>query len=277
MITMEYYENRAKGTVGSSRIRGDWLCKNSNGQIEKYGVGKHYDVLIFQKAYWEEMLKHYDGIKIFDICDPDWLEYRPVVEMINSCDGVVTSSEALADQIRKFDIHNKPVLCIPDRVDMEWSNPKKGKHVGQAKSCVYFGYSSNTHVLDSAVDSIARRGMQLTVISDSPYFRNDKFVKYDEETVNEEIIKHDIVVLPKAPSSDYRFQFKSNNKTIQSWALRMPVACNANDLDRLMDGEAREKEAEEKYQEVLAKWDVKHSVDEYLEFINLLTKRRQHV
>ena len=91
----------------------------------------------------------------------------------------------------------------------------------------------------------------------------------------------DLTVVPPGKlallnSNQIVFEFKSNNKTIQSWALRMPVACNANDLDRLMDGEAREKESEEKYQEVLAKWDIKHSVKEYLDFINLLKKRRQN-
>ena len=266
---MEYYENRSKGSVGSSRIRGDWLVKNWP-EAEHYAVGKKYDVLIFQKAYWEEMLRNYNGIKIFDICDPDWLEFRPVVETIRLCDGVVTSSEALAEQIRKFDIDNKPVLCIPDRLDFEWSKPIRGKHEGVAKSCVYFGYSSNAHVLDSAIDGIARRGMKLTVISEKPYHTCDKFIEYDPETVNAEIIKHDVVVLPRASSTDYRFQFKTNNKTIQSWALRMPVAVTGVDLDRFLDGEEREKEAELRYNEVHQKWGIDLSVKEYQNFINLI-------
>lgn len=267
MITMEYFDNRKPGSVGSSRIRGDWIAKYWD-ECEMFKTGVEYDVLIFQKAYWKEMVESFDGKKFFDICDPDWLDHRPVVNMINLCDGVVTSTEALAEQIRKFDINGKPVICIPDRVDLEWSKPVKQLHKGKAKSVVYFGYSSNANrVLDMAVDGLRRRGLSLTVISDSPYHSNDFFVKYEEDTVNEEIIRHDIVLLPQAPSSNYRFQFKSNNKTIQSWALGMPVATNGEELDRFLDADERNKEVKIRLQEVKDKWDVNLSVKEWKKFI----------
>jgi hypothetical protein len=271
-ISMQYYDNRKKGTVGSSRIRADWVVENSDGLFEKYKIGEKYDCLIFQKAYWEDMVKNFDGIKIFDICDPDWLDHRPVIEMIRNCDGVTTSTERLAEQIRQFDIGGKPVLCIPDRLDFEWSKPVKPLHEGRAISAVWFGYSNNSHVLDSAVDGLNRRGIKLTVISDKPYHGNDFFIPYDEETINEEIIKHDIVLLPKASSSDYRFQFKSNNKTIQSWALGMPVATNGEELDRFLSADERNKEVELRMKEVHDKWDIKLSVKEYINFINSIKK-----
>lgn len=269
LITMEFFENRKPGTVGSSRIRGDWIAKYWD-ECEPYQIGKKYDALIFQKAYWKDMVENFDGLKIFDICDPDWLEPRPVVEMINRCDGVVISTEALAKQLRKFDI-SVPVVCIPDRVDLEWSKPVKRLHKGKAKSVVYFGYSTNARVvLDSAVNGLRKRGLSLTVISDMPFHSNDYFVEYDPDTVNEEIISHDIVLLPKAPSSNYRFQFKSNNKTIQSWALGMPVATNGEELDRFMDGGEREKERVRRLEEVREKWDVRLSVKEWKKFISKL-------
>lgn len=274
MITMEYHDNRRAGSVGSSRIRGQWIADNWD-ECEMFGVGKTYDTLIFQKAYWQEMVDNFKGLKVFDLCDPDWLDHRPVVSMINKCDGIVTSTPALAEQIKKFDIGDRPVTCIPDRVDLKWSKPVKLLHEGKAKSVVYFGYSGNARdVLDMAIDGLRRRGLRLTVISDSPYHSNDFFVKYEPDTVNEEIIRHDIVLLPQAPSSNYRFQFKSNNKTLQSWALGMPVATNGEDLDRFMDADERNKEVKLRFEEVKSKWDIKYSVEEWKKFIELLKAKK---
>lgn len=275
-IGMEYYENRKKGSVGSSRIRGDFVIEASKGQFSNYRVGEEYDVLVFQKAYWKEMVKEFQGIKIFDICDPDWLDNRPVVEMIRYCDGVTTSTEKLAEQIRKFDIGGKPVICIPDRLDFKWSKPVKPFHEGRATSAVWFGYSNNAHVLDSAVDGLAKRGIRLTVIADRAYHTCDSFVLYEADTVNSEIIKHDLVILPKGGSADYRFQFKSNNKTIQSWALGMPVATNGEELDRFLSADERNKESKLRLDEVHEKWDVSVSVEEYKKFIELLVQRRKN-
>lgn len=273
-VSMEYYESRKKGSVGSSRIRSEWLVNNSNGVFENYQVGRKYDVIVFQKAYWQEMVKNFEGIKIFDICDPDWMDNRPVIEMIRNCDGVITSTEKLAEQIRLFDIGGKLVKCIPDRLDFKWSEPVKQLHEGRATSAVWFGYGQNSHVLDSAMDGLARRGIKLTVISDRSYVGADQFVEYDQETVNQEIVKHDLVLLPKGGSADYRFQFKSNNKTIQSWALGMPVAVNGEEVDRFLSAEERNKERELRLTEVHQKWDVKLSVQEYQEVINSLQRRR---
>jgi len=275
LISMQFYDNRPKGSVGSSRIRGDWIAKYWD-ECELYSTGKRYDVLIFQKAYWEEMVKRFKGIKVFDACDPDWLEHRPVIEVIRNCDGVVTSSEALAKQIRKFDIGGKPVMCIPDRVDLEWSKPVHGVHTGEAKSCVYFGYSGNARVvLDSAIDSLRKYGIELTVISDQPYHSADHFVRYDVETVNEEIVNHDFVLLPPAPSNNYRFKFKSNNKTIQSKALGMPVVHRGDDLKKYMSGKEREKARKQGLEEVKKLWDVRLSVVAYKKFIKRLIDKRR--
>lgn len=69
IITMEYLENRPLNSVGSSRIRGRWLAENWD-ECSLYTTGKKYDFLIFQKAYWDTMLQNFNGLKIFDLCDP---------------------------------------------------------------------------------------------------------------------------------------------------------------------------------------------------------------
>lgn len=263
IVTMEQYDNRRKGSVGSSRIRGEWMIKYWDSlELYKMAVAD-YQFMIFQKAYWKEMVTRYSGIKIFDICDPDWLDNRPVVEMIEYCDACVTSSDRLAEQIRLFDIGDKPVVCIPDRIDFDWSAPVKEKHEGEIKSVVWFGYSTSSSILDKAVNSLKKRGIKLTVISDRAYINADNFIQYNHETVNAEIVKHDAVLLPPYTSETYKHQFKSNNKTVQSWALKMPVVTNADELDLWNDPIKRQKEVDEKYKQAQDFYNVKQSVDEY--------------
>ena len=59
--------------VGSSFLRVDALI-NNNTDFEKWQHGKKYDSLIFQKAYWAEMMELFDGPMILDLCDPDWIK-----------------------------------------------------------------------------------------------------------------------------------------------------------------------------------------------------------
>src|SRR3990167_32993 len=94
--TMEKIDNRPYNSIGSSRIRARWLI-NHWDEAEEYQVGGKYNVMIFQKAYWQEMLESFTGKKIFDLCDPDWLVPRPVIESIEYCDAAVTSTETLAE------------------------------------------------------------------------------------------------------------------------------------------------------------------------------------
>jgi len=66
--------NEGRKDIGSSRIRGEWLANNC-GDTEIFIQGKAYDVVIYQKAYWVEHAKLFKGIKILDLCDPDWLHW----------------------------------------------------------------------------------------------------------------------------------------------------------------------------------------------------------
>ena len=271
---MEQYDHRKPGSVGSSRIRGEWMIKYWD-ELELYQIARdYYDFIIFQKAYWREMVMSYKGIKIFDICDPDWLDNRPVVEMIEHCDAVVTSSERLAEQIRLFDVDDKPVVCIPDRIDFDWSHPIKMKHEGRIKSVVWFGYSSSNSILDKAVNSLKKRGIKLTVISDKSYRDADAFYKYDSDTVNAHIVRHDALLMPSYTNETYRHQFKSNNKTVQAWALKMPVITNSEDFDKWDDPVARQKEVDDKFKLAQDFYDVRQSVVEYKNLINLIKERQ---
>ena len=68
IITFQMRHGRAAQSIGSSVIRGDWLAA-ADSDFEIWTEGKKYDAMIFQKVYWDEFIKLYDGIKIWD---RDW-------------------------------------------------------------------------------------------------------------------------------------------------------------------------------------------------------------
>lgn len=270
LLTMEQYENRRENSVGSSRIRGRWVMKYTP-EIQQFKNGGNYDVMIYQKAYWREHMDTFKGIKIFDICDPDWFDGRPIMEVIEKVDALTVPTQALADYLKQ--LTDKPVVVIPDRIDPEDHTPVKEKHIGKMRTVVWFGYGQNQVVLDQVVNVLSKYGVKLAVISNTRYHDADVFVEYNYATFNQELIKHDAVIMPPY-QKDIRFTFKSNNKTLTSWALRMPVIAEVPDLERFIDPKEREKEAQMRYDEITTKWHVKESGREYLELINQIQKGR---
>lgn len=269
-----YYNKR---NLASSRIRGRWLIKYWK-EAEEFISAKKYDVIIFQKTYWVEYAKNFKGIKILDICDPDWLEGHQIKEMIENVDAVVCSTYNLRDFIKQMT--DKPVVVIPDRQDLEYLKEKK-LHRGRAKSVVWYGYSHNAYVLKQSLPYLAKLGLSLIIISErfdtivagTDYVNKvkEKWIKWDLNKVNRDIIKADIVLLPQPFLRKDRF--KSNNKTTNAWALGMPVAKTFDDLKRFLSEEERKKEAEKRLKEVKEKWDVRFSVEDYK---NLIEKIRQN-
>lgn len=282
-ITMEKFDIRDYNSVGSSRIRIRWLLPYWE-EAEEYIIGKKYDVIIFQKVYWDTFKNksNYKGVKILDLCDPDWLENKPVFEYVDWVDAVTTSTEPLAEFVRKLR-PNKIVKCIPDRVYLPEAIPIKTKHSPSLKRLAWFGYYHNFYYLYSTFDELIKRGIELITISnaecEAPTVYRNKLkithIPYSYDTVNREIIKADAVLMPETKTNE-RGKYKSNNKTLQAWSLGMPVIKVPEDLDRLMSKEAREKESREKRKEIEEKWDVQSSVAEYQELINNIIKEKKN-
>lgn len=257
--------------IGSSRIRADWLIKYWD-EAEHFVNGKKYEAIIFQKVYPLDYLKIYDGIKIIDICDPDWMEHKPVMEAIRLSDAVTCPTEEMQKFISGY--VDVPVMVIPDRHDLEWYEPKP-KHEGKAKEVCWFGYSHNAHCLKSIRDLLRKHDMTISIIADDMVVLStpDKEVKerwtqWKAETVNDEIIKSDFIVMPGSRNPNWRF--KSNNKTISSWALKMPVACDIPTFERFIDPIERQKEVEVRYEEVKKHWQVKESIKQMKQLITEL-------
>ncbi len=187
-----------KRNIGSSRIRGHWYAKYWD-RAEVLKMSKKYKIVIFQKSYWTEYAKAFKGIKIFDICDADflWWHYK-TKEMIEECDAVTTSTPALAEAFKKFT--NKPVVCIPDRIDFD-SHKEKKIHKGKAEWAVWFGYSNNFEMLNGVEKHLHDLGLGLIVISDKNYVTSSNYpvkilnIKWNIETINE--VSYAIKILAK--------------------------------------------------------------------------------
>lgn len=272
--TFEKVSNREENSCGSSRIRARWVYKYWHG-AEEAQIGKKYDAVIFQKAYWPQMIFDATGfIKIFDECDPAWLEGRgdDVFKYYDACDAVTTSTQALADYIKKM-LPDKIVECVPDRVDLEEHKKMKVDHADKITDVAWFGYSHNFKYLLPALPILEKQGVKLTIYSDTGVEvsgGNAKPVwkKYHYPSLHSDLIKHDAVILPQDRGKvDPRGQFKSNNKQLTCCALGIPVLEGVEDFKRLETKAAREKEAKEKRQLVEKEYDVKLSVLQYQDII----------
>jgi len=292
-VTFEKHEGRKD--IGSSRIRAKWLC-NHWKQAEIYKQGREYDVLIFQKAYWVEMAREFQGIKIFDLCDPDFLHWGyKTKEMLDNVDAVTVSTQAMADQLKQFT--DKPIMVVPDRIDLDLIKNIK-EHKGIAKTAVWYGYSDNFLMLEPVLRFLEQNKLNLTVISNSNYLPTMRFLKpeiesgmsddeikatlyqqdkkdfwiefknfkWSPKTVNKDIVSGDIVINPRSKRG--KWKYKSHNKTITAWALGMPVAENVEQLKLFLDEGERKKEAEKRSIEIKEKWDVKLSVEDYQTIIS---------
>ena len=272
IITFEQYYGLKD--IGSSRIRGKWLV-NYWPECEMFVLGRPYDFVIYQKVYRPEHAKAFKGIKILDVCEPDFLNWDSrKQEMLDNVDAVTCATEALAQEFRRFT--SKPVVVIPDRIDFN-EFPAQKVHKGRAKSAVWFGYANNFPVINRELLSVLNKlNLRLVVVADKPFAAIKVAVdnqKWNEADWQSKIMLGDIAINPRIETVPWKF--KSNNKTLTAWALGLPVAADAKELERFMDADARNKEAELRRIELKEKWDVRFSVKEYKELIDRLKSAKQ--
>lgn len=261
-----------KTNIGSSRIRAYWLTKAWD-DAEIFHYGKKYDALICQKAYIPNLMEVFPGPKILDICDPDWMENGHFVEHVSLFDAIVCSTTQLADFLRS--VFDKPIYVIPDRHDLAWYGKPKQHTDKQADNVAWFGFSHNAKGLKFIKDDLKRFRLRLTAYSNG--MNNDissaadEFIPYDAATINENLKKHDFVVLPPDMENP-NFKYKSNNRTVACWALGLPAALTREEMMRFIDPKQRKAESEKRLQEVKDLWDIKYSVQEWKNIINIVSK-----
>lgn len=282
ILTFEKYQQ--KRNIGSSRIRARWVWEQINKlypeqyQAEEFITGKKYDVVVFQKSYWVEYAKHFKGFKILDLCDPDWMHWAySVKEMIDEVDVITCSSQAIANYIKN--LTNKKIIVIPDRLNLSLYTQTK-KHRGDLKTVAWFGYSHNFPALTYAIKALDNRKLNLIVISDGTYsvpvgINNVEVTnfKWTEATVNNDLLRADAVLNPKYLKG--RFKYKSDNKTVNAWALGLPVLQSDDDFDTFKTEEARNAFAKEILNVILANYDVSESAKQIVGIIEEYGKNPQ--
>jgi hypothetical protein len=272
---------------GSTVIRVNQLIKYWP-EAGKYLFGENPDVLIFQKVYTSPDYKfhaHFKGIKILDICDPDWLGGgTQIKETIDAVDAVVCSSNNLRDFIRQMT--DKPVITIKDRFDLSELPPLK-QHTKDATTVVWFGYRHNAETLKPAMKTLSEMNLNLIVIAEDdplawqwlPRLSAEKFrtenYKYIKHTDNiySDLQKADFCLLPVGGRPIDRF--KSNNKTTKAILSGLPVAKDADALKLFISAEERNKYLGQHYEATRAEYDVKKSVEEYKALIEQIKANKK--
>lgn len=276
----DFSRYHGKEPQGSTFIRVLQLIKHWP-EAERYKYGENPDVLIFQKVYSAldyQFPQHFEGIKILDICDPDWMENASVVETCNAMDAVTTSSEYMAEFIGQF--HNN-VIHVPDRFDLD-DLPEPKMHTEEAKTVVWFGYSHNAENLKPALNLIDELGLNLIIIAnDDPILNRHstreskdwyKYVRYNEATFYEELQKADFAILPDGfrPVDP----FKSNNKTVKAQLAGLPVAKDSDKVKAFISAKNRRKWFDDNYDIIKSDYDVRKSVEQYKDIIDEIIRNK---
>ena len=265
-LSFERYHGRPAGSIGSSQIRAKWVVEKWD-EAKLWKVGQHFDALILQKVYWEQMINDFKGAKILDLCDPDWLNGDvQIVDVMSKVDHVTTSTEGLAKYLGQMT--KTPITVVPDRLNMDYFTEQK-EHTERARNVVWFGYYHNAKQVLNAplLQSLKMRGLGLTVVSNGEFLPvNDMGVEitninWTPENAYMDIKNGDFAINP--PSMDRGFRFKSNNKTLISFALGLPVANTADDMDKFMEAKERTKAVEETMIEIKKDWQVEASIEQY--------------
>lgn len=286
-FTFSMFHNKIP-PVGSTKIRVENLLKYWP-EADLYRYGEKPDVMIFQKVYVTydyKFIEHFEGIKILDICDPDWKDTPDIFikDTIDAVDAVVTSSKALRDYLQ--DMTDTPCKLIRDRFDVSEFPPPK-KHFSEAKTAGWFGYSHNAQSLRLVVPSLETRNMNLVIISNEDpsawrwatkpelYRKNNyTFIKYDSDIqARAELQKADVAVFPKGDRPFDRF--KSENKSVIAELCGLPVVRDSDELDTMMSGLARQKYIDKVYNKLKGDYDCRVSVEEYKDLIDDIKASRR--
>jgi hypothetical protein len=232
-----------------------------------------------------EYARQFAGVRIFDLCDPDFLSDGPRCQaMLDVCDAITCPSESLAAHVAGMT--RTPVRLIPDRLDLDALGERRKAHYGPATTVAWFGYATNYPMLDTAIDAVLQCGIpHLLVIADAkrPYRLPPPAVgrltltnrPWGEEAVYDDLLTADIVLNPR--SEEGRWRFKSDNKTVLAWALGLPVARDGVELSRLLAEDDRRRESERRYQMIRDTRDVRRTVDELRALIDELRRTRDRV
>jgi len=251
--------------LASTRIRVDYVAKYMDNTVTSNNIEDliDCDVVIFQKRFkkddiaFAQQLKQNNKIVLFDLVDPVWDKNYPAVYFSMTENGeedfikILELSDCLilcTDRLKEMFLENYKhpnIVIIPDRMDLE-KHKKIKYHFGKNKYIIlWHGSRYNIEVVNLARDNLEKLGQEfditLQIICEKGHtqlesFSNIKIIYEDWNlaTINDKIYNSDITINPSSIDS-----YKSNNKTIKSWALGVPcIESNFYDKCKLSLGSA---------------------------------------
>jgi len=241
----------------STRIRAEYVAKHIKNSVvsRKTKDLEKMNVVIFQKRFKEKDIefakkfKSNGGTIIFDLADPVWDINYPASyftttkdkkenfkQMVELSDFITFSTNKLKSMFMENYTFDRTVV-IPDRIDLDLHKDIKF-HISKKEFVIlWHGTKFNIDSINIARNDLERLGLEfkikLYIVCEKGYkkinsFKNIEVNYYDWDlaTINEKIISSDITINPHP-----LYSYKSNNKTIKSWALGVP--CIDNDFYNL--------------------------------------------
>lgn len=234
----------------SSRYRCDWVSKYwPRATVWKKfeadeRVHEASDIYIFQKTLLPSFIEDMERLHamgktiIFDLCDAEWDGHEDLLRRaLVSVDYCTTSTEYIRQHLVKT--YRKKTQLIVDRMDLDEFPKVKDHKDSTLPRVVWFGNRNTIHALSLMHEALyeAYRQIPFTLVLIS-----DQFDAYQQPTgmeiptekiiwtlegANDAILSGDVVVNPHNLDSE-KGRAKSDNKTITSWALGMPVVSHGS-------------------------------------------------
>ena len=291
-------QNKENDKVASTRLRVTWALpylKNSFVS-ENYEELKQADVVVFQSRHeipdikMAERLKA-DGVKlIWDFTDPHWLkEYdpnaiHPIFHKIAQLADVVTLPTEEEARTYKLTFPHVPTEILKDRLELsEYPAIKRHTKNDKFKICWHGSYG-NFSSIDLARQDLEKLGKEFDItficVYDTGNIHNRqvnpfKNLKLDIRTwtndvTTQALLESDVSINPKF--DNHWKSYKSNNKTITSWACGVPCI-ERNFYDEIkkyfLNVKLRNEEAIIKREIIEKEYDVRLTAKEW---INIATK-----
>ena len=274
---------------GSSRIRSYWpaeIMPEATAMQWKPGVQvpTDYDAYIWLKVADIELMEELSNmgkVQFVEVCDPNWWHQPKAMRKITDLVTAVVSATELA-RLDYLDWYGteKRTYVVPDRMKLEHYPIQHQHSTTTPTRLIWYGMHQNRVTLYGVLpvlERLAANGVkfELTLCDNKPtdhFYVSKSFPIYQTEwTVhgeNQIIAAHDIALVPPYPGP--WGPLKTNNRTLTAWACGIP-AVDGYDYYQLHELctnlEARKRAAEAGKQELLSKYRIDQTVDDWRRII----------
>jgi hypothetical protein len=209
---MIYYIPLGDNQTASSRLRVHNIRPYLESSLELPDRYTKDDVLIIQKVHCPNELHKAQsaGAKVVFDCDENYAELKGYAGMLNNADAVTTDTTERKIYLEKYT--KRPIYVVPDTLD--WDGITRAEDVKNNTAC-WTSYGNNAGFIEGI-----KLPMTLRLIT-TPDYKNYftgkcEFVQWDINTVDDEIRKCEIMVIP-LPDNEVT-KPKGRHKLLKAWA-----------------------------------------------------------